>query len=573
MDSIGYDGLMLYKKELQKKYKNVLVVDAGDHIQGEIIGLISKGLDIIEIMNKIGYNVSTLGNHEFDYEIEDLYNCSEKLKCGYISANFCYRKNKEQIFDKYKILEVGNKKIAFIGITTPQTLTKTKLYKMKDEDGKMKYNFLTDNNGQELYDKTQIYINELKEEYNVDHIIILSHLGDESDTPTQYNSSYFISQIYGIDAMIDGHTHKTYNKTCKDKNGNDVLLSQTGTKLSNIGVIKIDSNGKFTSEMIDKVPEPKEKEGAEIIKRNNIDRWIDKEMNNFLIKLNNSHSGELSIKYGYSDFDFIVSTDEIRDYHKFTCRSEECTLGNLIADSMIYGGIGDIAFKSSGSIRSDLLKGDITLGKILNVIPYTSEIIIKEISGQDILDILEYSVKYTPNKSPKFLQVSGISFKVNLSIESPVIIDENEMFEKIEGERRVYDVKVGNEKLDENKKYNVSLDRFIGEGGDGYSMFNKYEEIAIVSNFDNELLADYIQKELNGTIPDRYRKTEKRIVIIKKEEDDDDFLDDNIFLITIIALSISAVIFIIFIIYILKKRSELLEKLYIENIDAKFADN
>ena len=104
-------------------------------------------------------------------------------------------------------------------------------------------------------------------------------------------------------------------------------------------------------------------------------------------------------------------------------------------------------------------------------------------------------------------------------------------------------------------------------------MFNKYEEIAIVSNFDNELLADYIQKELNGTIPDRYRKTEKRIVIIKKEEDDDDFLDDNIFLITIIALSISAVIFIIFIIYILKKRSELLEKLYIENIDAKFADN
>ena len=106
--------------------------------------------------------------------------------------NFCYIKNKEQIFDKYKILEVGNKKIAFIGITTPQTLTKTKLYKMKDEDGKMKYTFLTDNNGKELYDKTQIYINELKEEYHVDYIIILSHLGDDSNNPTQYNSSYFI---------------------------------------------------------------------------------------------------------------------------------------------------------------------------------------------------------------------------------------------------------------------------------------------------------------------------------------------------------------------------------------------
>ena len=582
MDNIGYDGLMLYKKELQKKYKNVLIVDAGDHIQGDIIGLISKGLDIIEIMNKIGYNVSTIGNHEFDYNLGGLYNCSKKLKCGYISANFVYRNNKTQIFEKYKILEVGNKKIAFLGVTTPQTLTKTNLYREKNKDGKTKYYFLTDNNGQELYDTIQIYINELKEKYKVDHIIILSHLGDESPIPTIYNSSYFISQIYGIDAMIDGHTHQKYNKTCKDKNGNNVLLSQTGTKLNNIGVIKINSNGEFTSEMISEVPKPIEEEGAKKVSRNSKDRWIDKEMNDFLINIKNSHSKELNISYGYSDFDFIISTDEIKDQHKFTCRSEECTLGNLITDSMRNSRNSDIAFKSAGSIRSDLLKGDITVEKILNVIPYSSSIIIKEVSGQDILDCLEHSVKYSPDKHSKFLQVSGISFKINTSIESTVITDENEMFVKVDGKRRVYDVKVGDEILDKNKKYKVSIDNYLSEGGDGYSMFTKYDIIEITPKFDNEILGDYIQDDLNGIIPDRYKKTENRIIITKKEEkdneeeneekrriEDNDDDDINILLITIISLSIAAFIIILFIIYLVKKRNELLAKIKLNDIDSK----
>ena len=139
-DNIGYDGLMLYKKELQKKYKYVLLVDVGDHIQGDIIGLLSEGLDIITIMNKIGYNVSIIGNHEFDYGIEQLYECEKQLECGYISSNFCYRKNKTTIFRPYKIIERGNIKIGFIGVTTPQTLTKTSLHKIVDEKGNMIYN-------------------------------------------------------------------------------------------------------------------------------------------------------------------------------------------------------------------------------------------------------------------------------------------------------------------------------------------------------------------------------------------------------------------------------------------------
>ena len=150
VDSIGYDGLMLYKKELQMEYKNVLLVDAGDHIQGGAIGLLSKGFDIIDIMNKIGYNVTLIGNHEFDYGIEILNECNERLNNGYISANYCLRKTKQPIFPAYKIVSVGNIKIGFIGVTTPQTLSKTYLHNILDEDGQMKYDFLNGDNGKAL---------------------------------------------------------------------------------------------------------------------------------------------------------------------------------------------------------------------------------------------------------------------------------------------------------------------------------------------------------------------------------------------------------------------------------------
>ena len=161
-DSIGYDGLILYKKELQTKYKYVLTVDAGDHIQGGAIGILSKGLDIIDIMNDIEYDVVALGNHEFDYGLNELYQCSKNLKTGYISANFCYRKNKTTIFPPYKIIDVGSKKIGFIGVTTPQTLSKTYLHNIVDEQGKMVYDFLTENKGKELYDTIQSYIDEIR---------------------------------------------------------------------------------------------------------------------------------------------------------------------------------------------------------------------------------------------------------------------------------------------------------------------------------------------------------------------------------------------------------------------------
>ena len=187
-DTIGYDGLMLFKKQLMQKYENVILVDAGDHIQGGTIGLITDGEAIIEIMNKMGYEVATLGNHEFDYGIEQLEVVGKLLNCSYISCNYCHRKNKSSIYPATKIIEKGGKKIGFIGVATPQTLSKTYLINLNDDNGELIYDFLTENHSQELYDRVQKHIDELKEQ-GANYIIILGHLGIGGDALEENSSA------------------------------------------------------------------------------------------------------------------------------------------------------------------------------------------------------------------------------------------------------------------------------------------------------------------------------------------------------------------------------------------------
>ena len=175
-DTIGYDGFTLYRDELKTKYKNVITVDVGDHIQGGTLGEISFGNAIIKIMNKVGFDVAVIGNHDFDYGIEQLNNLKENFENKYICANFCYRKNKTTVLPPYKIINANNKKIGFIGIVTPLALTKTYLSTIRDENKELIYDFLIGNNNQELYDKIQDYINKLKNEENVDYIILLAHI-------------------------------------------------------------------------------------------------------------------------------------------------------------------------------------------------------------------------------------------------------------------------------------------------------------------------------------------------------------------------------------------------------------
>ena len=517
-DNIGYDGLMLFKKELQTKYEHVILVDAGDHIQGAAIGLLSYGSDIIKIMNELEYDASTIGNHEFDYKLEQLYKLREQFNHNYVNAHFCFRKNKTTVFEPYKIVEAGNKKIGFIGVLTPLTLTKTYLHTLVDEDGNYIYDFLTERQGLEFYEAIQKYINELREIEHVDYVIILSHLGLSAEQE-EYSSEALLRNIEGVDAIIDGHSHQVYSEIRKDKTGKNVIIAQVGTKLSNLGALTL-SNGTVKSEIISEVPIFQGYEYYKKVTRDGKDRYVDPDMKKFLEDLINSHEEEIKEFVGYTDFDMITIDDKAGT----VSRNRENNLCDLVADSIRNYYYSDIGFLNSGGVRNNIYKGNITVGDILTILPFSNKVVQLTVPGRDILDTIEYGMKNLPNNSGKFLQVSGLKFKVYDNIPSPVKVDDFDNYVKIEGERRVFDVFVGNEKLDINKNYTVSLPDFMAEGGDGYTMFTNYKVTNDSQGFISDICKNYIQKELNRRIPDIYKTNQDRIVKMQKKNNYGNFL-------------------------------------------------
>ena len=512
-DTIGYDGLKLYIDELKKKYKNVITVDVGDHIQGGRLGAVSSGEAIIDIMNKIDFDVACLGNHEFDYGIDQLKVLEEKIKNKYICANFCYRKNQSTIFKPYKTIEAGGKNISFIGVLTPLTFSKTYLTSIFDEDGAQLYDFLAGNNSQRLSNRIQEYINEVRNNGS-DYVILLTHIGMKEE---EYTSDGLLSNLKNVTAVLDAHTHKVYNKTSEDKDGNDIHITQTGTKLENVGLLILKEDGSIISENIGEIPEPSDNTSAKIINRNKKDRWVDKNMSEFIDNLWDEYKDEFNTKIGYSNFDFIVNHNE-NGTRILDCRTQECNLGNLVADAIRELTNSDIALLNGGAVKNNMMKGNLTRGQVIDALPWFTNIVVKQLPGQTILDALEFGVSQLPKESGGFLQVSGLTYEVDTRLNSSVLADESGMFLNITGKRKVSNVKVNGKDLNLTKLYNTSFRDFLAFGGDGYSMFTPYE-ITNESIFtDTDAFAQYIEYNLNGTIPETYKDYQGRIKIYNKTE-------------------------------------------------------
>ena len=516
-DTIGYDGFVLYRDELKKKYKNVITVDVGDHSQGAVLGAITEGEAIIEIMNKVGFDVVTIGNHEFDYGIEQLHKLNSLTSSKYISLNACYKKNKTKLFEPSKIIEAGNKKIGFIGIVTPLTYSKTYLPSLKESDGTPIYNFFSDK--QEMYSAIQEEADNLKNNQKVDYVILLTHVGMNKE---EYTSNEILSNVQNIDAVFDGHTHEAYNTSSKDKSNKNIPITQTGTKLAYIGQLIIKQDGTLLTENIAKVPEPEDQTNAIQINRGNDNRWVDKNMNEFINQLFEKYSSELNIVYGHSDFDFNITSSDKNAPHPIMCRYQECTLGNMLADALVNVTSSDLSFVNGGNVRANLLKGDITRKQVIDVSPFFNSIFVKEITGEAILNALEFGVSNLPKASGGFLQVSGCTYYVNTSINSTVEKDNDGMFLKVGGERRVSNVKINGKSLNLTQKYNLSAAEFILDGGDGYSMFKEFPTVNESVFADSDVLGHYIKNELGGKIPSKYQELQNRINIDKEPDDDDE---------------------------------------------------
>ena len=496
--NIGYAGVLAYKKEMENLHgiNNVTLVDAGDAIQGGPIGTLSKGEYIVDIMNYVGYDIACPGNHEFDYGMENFLKLStETSKANYICCNFRDLEG-NPILSPYTLIKYGDLTIAYLGINTPESFTKSSPIYFQDENGNYIYDFAQGEKGQTLYKTVQKYVDEAIKE-GANYVVAIGHLGDEGASE-YWSSKSLIKNTYGIDIFIDGHSHEVYSEILKNKKGKNVLLAQTGTKLQNLGKITINTkNKKITSEFISNY------------------KAQDEDAINYIEGIKNKFSDVLQEVVAKSS---VTLTTLDLTTHKRAIRNSETNLGDFCADAYRAMVGADIAFANGGGIRADIEEGDITYEEIINVHPFGNEICMIETTGQDILDALEIGACEYPIENGGFLQVSGLSYTIDPSIPSSVVFNERGQFVKVDGKYRVTEVMVGNEPLVLNKTYTLASHNYmIKNGGDGYTMFMDDKMIKDSVVIDNGALINYITENLNGVIGDEYKNPKGNGRIIIKE--------------------------------------------------------
>ena len=498
----GYSKLAAMKNELKSEYEYVGVVSSGDFVQGGTLGAVSKGEYIVELMNLVGYDAIAPGNHEFDYTISRLTELYELSETKYISCNFAKIGEEKTYFEPYTIVSYGDVDIAYIGIITPETITSARPSQFRNENGEIIYTF----NESRLYELVQESIDEATEN-GADYVIALSHIGyDESGELNDVTD--VIENTDGLDVVLDAHSHSVIEeKIVKDKSGDDVLLSSTGTGFENIGKLTI-ANGEFDTELVKTETYTK----------------TDADVDAYIAEINESYAELGNRKIGESKVELITHNEE----GTRLVRTAETNLGNLCSDALFFVTNADVSYVNGGGLRAPIKSGDMTFNDIYSVFPFNNRIVTAEITGQVLLDMLEMSMISYPQEDGAFPHMSGITFSVNKSIPSSIKVDENGFFTKVDGDYRVYDVKVldkesGNYKaLELDKKYILAAaDYYILNLGSGMSMFKDAKVVESEGMLDVEVLERYITDNLNGVIGEEYKDVVNRITFTDGYENAD----------------------------------------------------
>lgn len=485
----GYSKLSAMKKELQGTYAHVGVVSGGDYIQGNSLGAISRGEYMIELMNLVGYDAVTLGNHEFDFMFDRLEELVSIMDTKPICCNFQKVGEDGSYYEPYSIVSYGDVDIAYIGITTPSTLTTAAPAQFMDENGNYLYTF----NPTTLYEIVQENIDAAEAE-GADYIIAVSHIGYAEDEiyGDLEDIETLIRNTEGFDVVLDAHSHSVIeNKIVNDKSGNEVVLSSTGTKFEYIGKLTISEDG-ITTELI---------KTAEY-------ESTDPEVDAYIERIYSEYSGLAERKVASTEVDLIVND---ADGNRLV-RRYETNLGDLCADAFRYAVNADIGYVNGGGLRAAIEKGDISYNDLLNVLPFNNTLVLAEVSGQTIKDMMEMTMSVWPNENGSFPHVSGMTFSVNTAIESSVVINELEEFVSVSGEYRVYDIKVLNsetgeyEPLDLSKTYTIAASNFyLINYGSGLKMLENSTIIKDDGMLDVEALERYIVDELGGVVGEEYQ--------------------------------------------------------------------
>ncbi len=490
----GYTGLEQIRETLEKEGYETILVDNGDAVQGEAIGTVTKGEAIIPIMNALHYDVAIPGNHEFDYGMDEFFRFTQMADFPYICCNFT--RDGKRVFDPYIIKEAAGKKIAFVGMTTPETLSDVTPETFKDKDGNYVYGFMQ-GDGSEFYQAVQDAVDSARAE-GADYVYALAHLGNDLNShPFDYMD--VVSNTTGIDVFLDGHSHDTDQVVMKNRDGKDVTRSACGTKFEAIGYshIKADGSGietgiwTWTNDM--SVPEL---------------LGIGNDITTVVEDAKKQTDDVLSKVVASSDEDLLIYDPKLSDSNGEPVRivrRSETNLGDLCADAVRVRTGADIGFVNGGGVRDNIGKGDITYEQIINVHPFGNNNVVIEATGQQIADALEWAVKSLPDEDGIFMQVSGIEFEADPNIPSPCMADEDGIMTGIKGKRRVSDIRVGQEALDPKATYTVAGNDFILiKNGNGLTAFDGAKVVAENAGLDNQMLIDYIVETLGGTIGDDY---------------------------------------------------------------------
>lgn len=509
---LSYDVIAAIKNELQEEYKYVLLADAGDHIQGTAYGSMDKGENIIKLMNAADYDVATIGNHEFDYNMQGCMNAIDWAEFPYISCNFYYEANGlrgENVLNSYVMFDCGDEKIAFVGITTPETFSKSTPAYFQDDDGEFIYGISGGDDGSELKQDVQKAIDEA-ENAGATKVIALGHLGvDPSSKP--WTSEETIAGVSGLDAFIDGHSHTVMEaKEVKDKDGNAVLLTQTGEYFNRIGMMVIDSeSGDITTDFIECIGNDEEGYTLTSDLYNGTAPIYDTTVK----EIKDGWLQEIHDKLGQKIGSTTVTFDNYDSDGNRLVRWQETNSGDLAADSIYYlfddmGLDVDVAVMNGGGVRNQAITGDISYKTCKDMLPFGNVACLQTVTGQQILDMLEWGSRHAGvSEDGSFLHVSGITYKINTSIPNTTQADDMDVWVDGPTEYRVHDVMVYNKETDNwdalelNSEYNLAGYNYtLRDLGGGFAMLNGAVNVLDYVMEDYMVLANYIQGFEGGVV-------------------------------------------------------------------------
>lgn len=517
---MSYGTISALKKQLEKAYRYVLLVDAGDHLQGTAFGSTDKGASIIQLMNKAGYDLAIPGNHEFDYGMDTFLKRAQEAEFSYLSCNLYHQEagvRTENVLDSFQAYHFGKEIVAFIGITTPESIAKSTPAYFQDEDGNYCYGISGGEDGQALYAQVQASVDAVRRA-GATKVIAIGHLGDDPSS-SPWTSEEVIANVSGLDAFIDGHSHSEVSgRPVMDAGGDTTLLTQTGEYLNHVGIMIIDyDTGDIRSDLIsceEILQSVKNRDGTETTKVSGYRMtselyagpdWVtDNTLAFYQNKWINKVNQALKQKIGEAK----VTLDNYSVDGTRLVRTQETNTGDFAADALYYlfdqmDLNVDVAIVNGGGIRNQAISGVMTYKTCKDIHTFGNVACLQTVTGQQLLDALEWGARFAGSgeECGGFLQVSGLRYQIDTQWPDSTQTDENGMWiGGPTGGYRVHDVMLYDKASDSWKPLDTEASyRLAGynytlrNSGDGYNVFSSAVNVVDYVMEDYMVLANYVQ--------------------------------------------------------------------------------